>query len=362
MQDYNYHPPRQQQNQSYGAAPQYPPRRTPQSVYQQPGYTGHYPFDQNNKVRKDEKAGIKKLALISGLCMLGYLLAQLLFSSIVTNEQIWSLYSNDYYFESGIDIIYSVFVVGLPFFLMYLFTKKQNIVSLNNFAKPKGVAYTTAMIFMGFGLCILSSYITNFLYTIIESTGVTLPYDDFTPPLEPVAIALLFIKTAVVPALIEEFAIRGFLLQSMRRYGDDFAIVMSSLVFSLMHANAVQIIFAFMAGLALGYVYCKTNSIWTCIIVHFLNNAFSCTEVVILAALPQEKAATVGLYMTFIVGVLALISLFLIFISKNYALKKTYTYLESGQKAKAFITQPVFIIMAILFLSLTMQEVYITNI
>jgi len=336
--------------------------RTPQSVYGTQGYSAYYPVDPNLIGVIEEKAGIKKRAFIAGVCMLGYLLMQLVLVSIITEGSIWSFYQENYYFKSGTEIIYSIFALGLPFFSLYLFAKKRGIAKLDSFEKPKRAVYSVSMIFMGFGLCLLSSYIANFIYALFDSVGVILPYEDFTPPLTVGAIALLFVKTAIVPSFIEEFAVRGFLLQTIRKYGDGFAIIMSSLVFSLLHANAVQIPFAFLAGLALGYVYCKTNSIWTSVLVHFLNNALSCVELVIFAAMPREKAQAIDMGITAAIGITALISLLIVFLSKNFPLKKVQSHLEYKKKARVFITQPMFFIMALFYIGITVFEVIRANI
>ncbi len=361
MQDYNTPPP---SGEEYNQPRDYAPTRsypTPQSVYAPAGYTAHYPFDERFRARLEERAGIKRLALISGLCMLGYIAAQFILALAIRDETVWTLYESNYYFKSGLEIIYSVFAVGLPFFIIYLFAKRRNMASLDSFFKPRGALYTASLIVMGFGLCLLASYITNWISYIFNSFGVTLPYDEYETPIEWAAIALLFVKTAVVPALTEEFAVRGFLLQSIRKYGDGFAIVMSSLVFSLLHANAVQIPFAFMAGLVLGYVYCKTNSIWPSVIVHFLNNAFSCAESVLFDALPESRAGFIDMAMTVSIGIAALIAMLLIIMSKNGSLKKTPAYLEPSQKARAFIFQPLFFVMALLYLGITISDVMSEN-
>ncbi|MCS4479714.1 CPBP family intramembrane metalloprotease [Clostridium botulinum] len=41
-----------------------------------------------------------------------------------------------------------------------------------------------------------------------------------------------------------------------------------------MHLNFVQLTDAFIAGIILGTVYCKTKCLIPCIIIHFLNNLF----------------------------------------------------------------------------------------
>lgn len=361
MQDFNNFQPsddRQAESNFYNEAK----NRSPQSVYGNNWHMGNFTAYANQGARFFERSKVKSLAFISGICMLGYLLMQGVLVYIFSIEGMWELYNSDYYFESGLSIFFSIVAIGLPFSLVYLFAKRRGYGSLNSFGKPHGKAFTTALIIMGFGLCLLASYITNIIYMLFQSAGVTLPYEDFTPPLEIAAVIMLFIKTAIVPALIEEFAVRGFLLQSMRKFGDGFAIVMSSLVFSLLHANAVQIPFAFMAGLVLGYVFCKTNSIWPPIIVHFLNNAFSCVETVIFAALPKELANSVDNILTIGIAVFAIISLIIVLMSKKSLLPKTHTYLSGGEKAKAFVFQPMFFIMALLYLGLTVVDVLGVNV
>ena len=64
-------------------------------------------------------------------------------------------------------------------------------------------------------------------------------------------------------------------MQSLRKYGDGFAIIMSSFVFALMHGNMIQIPFAFIAGIGIGYAVIKTGTMWTGIIIHFINNAIA---------------------------------------------------------------------------------------
>lgn len=358
MQDFNdFQPNNEQQRESVNHYD-----RSPQGVYNRQWYEKGFDFAREQRARLLEKSAIKSLALISGACMLGYLLMQGAIIPILSIGDLWQRFESDYYFESGLSIIFSVIAVGLPFLLVYFFAKSRKKASLNSFRKPKDKVFTTALIIMGFGLCLLASYITNIIYMLFKNAGVTLPYEDVVPPLEAAAVVLLFIKTAIVPALIEEFAVRGFLLQSMRKFGDGFAIVMSSLVFSLLHANAVQIPFAFMAGLVLGYVFCKTNSIWPSVIVHFLNNAFSCVETVIFAALTEDTARNVDNILTIIIAVTALLSLVIVLISKRYSLPKIRTYLSNAEKAKAFIYQPLFFIMALLFLGLTLLDVFNANV
>lgn len=84
-----------------------------------------------------------------------------------------------------------------------------------------------------------------------------------------------FITTAILPAFAEEIAFRGIFMGVMRKHGDAFAILSSSLVFGLMHGNTTQIVFAFTLGLIFGYLDCKANSIVPSVILHFANNFYA---------------------------------------------------------------------------------------
>ena len=91
-------------------------------------------------------------------------------------------------------------------------------------------------------------------------------------------LILDFIVIALVPGFCEEFLFRGAILSNCLPFGEGPAILISALTFSLMHQNAAQIFYTFVAGLILGYIYVKTKSIWNCVLLHAVNNFISYVE------------------------------------------------------------------------------------
>jgi uncharacterized protein len=80
---------------------------------------------------------------------------------------------------------------------------------------------------------------------------------------------------AVLPALGEELVFRSVLqplLARLLRNGHA-GVILSALVFSLMHFQFYGLIPRFVLGLFLGYAYLWTRSIWVPILMHFVNNA-----------------------------------------------------------------------------------------
>lgn len=84
------------------------------------------------------------------------------------------------------------------------------------------------------------------------------------------------LSVVVLAPVAEELLFRGLLLEMLRRnMGVLAAVVASSAVFAAMHLQPAVMIDAFLAGLALCYIYLLTRSIYACIILHMFNNAIA---------------------------------------------------------------------------------------
>jgi hypothetical protein len=90
----------------------------------------------------------------------------------------------------------------------------------------------------------------------------------------------LFIM-ALLPAIGEELFFRGALQKTLLRWNNKpwLSILLSSIVFALLHGTFFKILPIFVLGLMLGTVYHVTRNIWYCIIIHFLNNALAVSAV-----------------------------------------------------------------------------------
>lgn len=74
--------------------------------------------------------------------------------------------------------------------------------------------------------------------------------------------------------IAEELLYRGFIMNSLKKYGVNFAIVISALFFGLMHMNLIQSIAAVFVGLMLGYVAMRYSIKWS-MALHIFSNTFS---------------------------------------------------------------------------------------
>lgn len=217
---------------------------------------------------------------------------------------------------------------------------------------PTGVIYFGAL--AAIGVCMGANVVTNYLVAFLESIGI--PSPEFPQMMEPTttSLALNMVVMAVLPAVLEELVFRGCVLHALRPFGDGFAVVVSAVLFGLMHGNIRQIPFALIVGLALGYLYVVTNSLWLPILVHFMNNALSvCLEYI---GFSMGETA-VGWFYTYVIYGLALlggVALLLFFLLYHRHLKSPprLIRLTFGQRLGGLLKTPTMLISLVLFIVL----------
>lgn len=234
------------------------------------------PEIQHKKAYEKYLLGKKSNGL--GFFILSYVLT-MLFSSTFLNL-LFTLFtpgSIDLEHENPGFYLFEIFVMVLSAFLPSLFYIVFSKSDLNEIIKCKYVkpSFLVPLVFIGMGTAMFANYAGNILITNFSLFGLE-NHIDFSKSSSSLLCNLLYIvSTAVVPAFAEEFAFRGIIMGSLRKYGDAFAIIVSAVMFGAMHGNIVQIPFAFILGLIFAYVDCKTNSILPSIIIHFLNNFYA---------------------------------------------------------------------------------------
>jgi sodium transport system permease protein len=85
---------------------------------------------------------------------------------------------------------------------------------------------------------------------------------------------MLILMVAVVPAICEELAFRGFILSGLRHMGHKWrAIVVSSIFFGIAHGVFQQSIVACLLGTVIAYMAVQTGSIFPGMVFHMLHNS-----------------------------------------------------------------------------------------
>ncbi|HAJ77508.1 MAG TPA: hypothetical protein DCO89_00370 [Clostridiales bacterium] len=91
---------------------------------------------------------------------------------------------------------------------------------------------------------------------------------------------------ALLPAICEELIFRGIITNGLKKYGTITAVVLSAVLFALMHQNLQQLIYQLFLGGVMAFVVIKAGSIIYTMILHFFNNF----TILLLAHLSNEAA------------------------------------------------------------------------
>lgn len=231
-------------------------------------------------------------------------------------------------------------------------TEHTHLDDLIHFRSRVSVKRILALLPAGLAVFMFSNFAVEMLLQNLEAIG--LPYDQSSLSVATdgslSANILYVISVACVPAFVEEFLFRGVLFGVLRKYGDGFAILISSLLFGLMHGNIIQIPFAFIGGLALAFLVMYTGSIIPAMLLHFANNFYS----VIGDIVTTQFGTLIGnIFYILVMGTTLLLALLgLFFLSRKdkglFHIEKPDSSLTLKERLKTFFVTPGVIIAVVL--------------
>ena len=84
-----------------------------------------------------------------------------------------------------------------------------------------------------------------------------------------------YMVIALLPPVVEELVFRGAVLRALLRWHKNawVGIAISAALFAIIHVNPAQMPHAFLAGLLLGWMYYRTDSIVPGVVFHWVNNS-----------------------------------------------------------------------------------------
>ena len=207
-------------------------------------------------------------------------------------------------------------------------------------------------IFIGLGMMTVATYLTGWFGAALQGFGIEATQPGTCIPETFAGRIAFFIATAVLPAFIEEMFLRGAVMQSMRPFGDTFALIFSALIFGMLHMNFVQMPYAFIMALCIGYFVMRSGSLWVGVIVHLVNNGVA----TLVEFVTEDFGFSAGYTVNMVIDVLLIVSGFIVL----FLLMKDHTDLfllehyrgvfGTLEKVKHFASAPVFIAAAVIML------------
>lgn len=186
-----------------------------------------------------------------------------------------------------VDLISSNLALLLPFLLL-LFICRAPFSKILPF-RPFRASIALPSLFIALAASVIGYVASMMVSTVLSLFGVTPIMADFSFPEDPAAAFLFILNITVIAPITEEIVFRGIIMNLLRRFGDSFALLLSSLLFAAVHMNLLQMPNAFIMGLVIGYFTLCTGSLWTGICIHILNNNLVLLLNGILTAAPEDQ-------------------------------------------------------------------------
>lgn len=292
-----------------------------------------------------ERHALRRSANSIGIAFIGYLILATLLPSLMAALVTVYLPQFRYFNSSGFlpDIIYqgitfftTILAMGIPFaiYAASIHIPVKRAIPL----KMPELSIILPAVFICLGASTVASVSSSMIQNILSNLGLYAAGNVDALPVERTTSVLYLINSVLLPAFLEEFIFRGIILHSLRRFGDGFAILISSILFAAAHGNVIVFPVALVVGLCISYFVVRTSSLWTGIIVHFCYNGMSIFLNELYSAVPYEFMLLVDSLVTALYLILGLISLIYLVRTRRdmFSLKPAQTLLNGPAKLKTF--------------------------
>lgn len=191
----------------------------------------------------------------------------------------------------------------------------------------RGIKPTQAITLVGIAIASIVAFLpfAEGFISLLRLTGYNPEIVEYPLGSQWWELILSVIFVAVLPAIGEEFLFRGGVARALKTKSYILSILMSASLFAIVHGNASQFVHQFLIGGVFALVYFITGSLWSSIIVHFVNNAVVILIEFFIGSQIAMNIPVWGVILVYIamavVGLLAL-----------YSLLRLLTYITKGKK------------------------------
>ncbi len=174
-------------------------------------------------------------------------------------------------------LIQIVVMFAVPLFMYSLLTKRSLKQTFSDCGfKPISASMVLISIALGFTLYFINSFVADAFYSIISLFGYESLSAATSGSFTYTTLLKEFVLSCVLPGFCEEFLHRGIMLNAQKKHKNTrFCLIISSILFGLTHLNIRQFFYATILGFLMGIVSLASNSIYPCMIIHFMNNFLS---------------------------------------------------------------------------------------
>lgn len=212
---------------------------------------------------KNDVSDISERARALGVALSFFILLRL-----ITSVLILAFAGAVYYLLS---IVFKVLAFGLPVILYRKMTGRTPKRSRKR-RKPSGRGAIEFLFAFS-----LTATLVNAVGILTEKTaklfGADISQNSFSR--DTGAFVFMFLGSVLFAAVTEELLFRGAVMDALEGTSARARIVISALLFAMMHCNFLQIPYAFAAGLVISAFYLRTRSLAKAVALHLASNALT---------------------------------------------------------------------------------------
>lgn len=168
-----------------------------------------------------------------------------------------------------------VFFLAVPFCIYKFYGKRTVVQTLEYGSCKRFKPYYLLAVPLGITVFMLTVGISAIWTALLRLTGYTIL--PSTPPMPDEFVFGFFVAdivlTAILPAVCEEFCMRGGLLTTAQKsFKTLWCIILCAIIFGLFHQNIRQVFYTALFGGLAAFVTIKTKSLYPAMLMHFSNN------------------------------------------------------------------------------------------
>lgn len=267
--------------------------------------------------------------------------------------------------SSAFEMFFSCFVIILALIAVVITARIMGIKVLGTIkvnkhnVKAGFIAYPVGLVINTF-----LTAVTTLITKLFSAGGTTIPTADFSvdsPNAKAIILTILYL--VVVAPISEEIVFRGLILKALSPFGKKNAILLSAVLFALMHKNIPQAVGAFAIGIIFAIVDTKANSIVPSIIMHSLNNMLPC----LMNINSSVKSPAITIAYNILVDAIVLLGIFITIVKGRqlFNLKEEIasenSALSEKQKRMTVFLNPVILVYIAILLFSTISKIIIAN-
>ena len=180
------------------------------------------------------------------------------------------------FFLKNITNLHKIMIYGVIFILPMFFYIKRNRYKAHTMLKMRHVKvkYLPFIVLFGISVSVICAFVNMGFaailknFTDIRLTTSTVAFSSENP-------FVIGLTAVFLPALCEEFLIRGIALSEYEKYGVSISVIITSLLFSLFHGSLQTLVSLFVAGVFYAVLTHLFKSVWPAVICHCINNALA---------------------------------------------------------------------------------------